>query len=66
MVSDDEGLDGLWYPILPSYRNLSAMVLLRFGEMDFAMLLEQQMRIHKYNKINKLYDVDFIGYFISI
>ena len=42
------------------------MVLLRFGEMDFAMLLEHQMRIHKYNKINKLYHVDFIGYFISI
>ena len=42
------------------------MVLLRFGGMDFAMLLEQQMRIHKYNKINKLYVVDFIGYFISI
>ena len=29
------------------------MVLLRFGEMDFAMLLDHQMRIHKYNKINK-------------
>ena len=42
------------------------MVLLRFGEMDFAMLLEHQMRIHKYNKINKLYNVDFIGHFISI
>lgn len=42
------------------------MVLLRFGEMDFAMLLEQQMRIHKYNKINKLYHVDFVGYFIYI
>ena len=42
------------------------MVPLRFGGMDFAMLLEHQMRIHKYNKINKLYVVDFIGYFISI
>ena len=42
------------------------MVLLRFGEMDFAMLLEQQMRIYKYNNFNKLYHIDFIGYFISI
>ena len=42
------------------------MVLLRFGGIYFDMILEQQMRIHKYNKINKLYDVDFIGYFISI
>ena len=42
------------------------MVLLHFGGIDFAMLLDQQMRIYKYNKINKLYEIDFIGYFVSI
>ena len=28
--------------------------------------MARQMRIHKLNKINKLYVIDFIAYFISI
>jgi hypothetical protein len=30
------------------------------------MILERQMRIYNTNKINMLYIVDFIGYFVSI
>ena len=34
--------------------------------MGFAVLREHPMRIYKANKINDLYVIDFIGYFVSI